>query len=68
MPASHKAPTRRVVFRKRETHGQRAKRMFHEHAITLGRVRTPTWEDASQPVREYWLQAARACEQAEECV
>lgn len=49
----------KVVFRKRETTGQAAKRLFREYTHLLGRSRPVTWEQASEEVRDFWMQKAR---------
>lgn len=50
---------RKPVFAKRETTGTVAKRMFHEYVSLLGRARPVTWSDASEEVRDFWMQKAR---------
>jgi hypothetical protein len=49
---------RAPVVARRETVGQRARRLFRDHAATLNRVHTPHWADASQAVRDFWMDTA----------
>jgi hypothetical protein len=49
---------KRPTFTRRETVGERARRLFREHAATLNRVHTPHWADASAAVREFWMDTA----------
>lgn len=49
---------KRAAAAPRETVGQRARRLFRDHALTLGRVHTPHWDDASKAVRDFWLDTA----------
>lgn len=49
---------KKAAVARRETVGERARRLFRAHAATLNRVHTPHWEDASRAVRDFWMDTA----------
>lgn len=49
---------KRPTFTRKETVGERARRLFRDHAATLNRVHTPHWNDASRAVRDFWMDTA----------